>query len=359
MVRFRTFHGLPLLVAIVLMMPALVGADPVSDPGQTSLERDCLPHPPIVITEDEGPEGFVLYQDPMSGLAIYRPGSGVVAGGGTPEDPYLIHGWCIDRGDWPEELPAEGISIKETRAHVVVRNVLVSSFAAGTGIRIHDAANVVVENSVIRDNEVGITVIGDMTEPHGPVTLQANKIFENTRYGVYVAASRVSIQGNEFAQNIGGVFFDSDSAETHLQGNRVEDNRFVGNTFGFGDYARHKTPILHNAFINNRIALAIHGEADVRHNVLEGNEDGAALLGGGAFQQNNLDDGQRVRVFLDGVALQENWWGHPSGPGGGLPDACTGTTADGEGAQIARWSLEPICFDPWSAAPHTDAGPRP
>jgi hypothetical protein len=55
------------------------------------LSGDCPSHPPIETIEDEGPNGFAL-ANVEGAAAVPRPGSGVLAGTGTADDPYLIQG---------------------------------------------------------------------------------------------------------------------------------------------------------------------------------------------------------------------------------------------------------------------------
>jgi hypothetical protein len=48
---------------------------------------------------EQGRNGFV-WDGPVTGDQVYRPGSGVVAGYGTAANPYVIEGWCISGADW-------------------------------------------------------------------------------------------------------------------------------------------------------------------------------------------------------------------------------------------------------------------
>jgi len=55
------------------------------------------------------------------------------------------------------------------------------------------------------------------------------------------------------------------------------------------------------------------------------------------------------------VDATDNWWGHETGPSGGTTDACTSTTADGQGDAITTSNAE-VCFAPWRTSPNPDAG---
>ncbi len=91
--------------------------------------------PPIYITSDSD----------------FVPENGVVAGSGTPDDPYVIEGWEINA------TLSNGIDIRNTRSYVVIRNCLVFSNATGCAcVFLQNASNVRVENCTFLGGAYGI-----------------------------------------------------------------------------------------------------------------------------------------------------------------------------------------------------------
>ena len=80
---------------------------------------------------------------------------GVVSGSGTESDPYVISGWeiCFFTG--------AGISIQDTTAHLVIRDVHINSTDEGMlqpAISLWNVSNATVENSLINWTTDGIVV---------------------------------------------------------------------------------------------------------------------------------------------------------------------------------------------------------
>lgn len=221
------------------------GTVPTADPEPAP--AGCLPHPPIRITQDAGPQGFVL----VPGTQTYRPGSGVVDGSGTAEDPYVIAGWCIDGEFWDAFLPPflfpDGIRIQGTTAHVVVRDVWVARHDLH-GIRVEDARHVAVENtSALANGDTGVDIAGS-----DDVRLTGLDITDNGRSGVTIRDSnKTRVERSHIARHgLDGVFVTGSSGtwvnDTHLHRNerygvqvngssqfhltdsQVEDNGIVG-----------------------------------------------------------------------------------------------------------------------------------
>ncbi|MBP1912035.1 right-handed parallel beta-helix repeat-containing protein [Thermococcus stetteri] len=83
-------------------------------------------HDPVEITGDEG----------------FLTSDIVVGGNGTPENPYIIANWIINAtGSWV------GISIKNTRAYFVIRNVTI--YGSNYGVYLENVSNFIIENSRI------------------------------------------------------------------------------------------------------------------------------------------------------------------------------------------------------------------
>jgi len=131
------------------------------------------------------------------------------------------------------------------------------------------------------------------------------------------------------------------------------------------------------------ISLSIDNESEVSisHNVLAGAVDGITTRGGlldnstATIEDNQIHEND-YGIYLESVAGDSivlinsnrlagnddyglyvedsavivdatyNWWGHPSGPSGGVSDPVTETIANGTGAAVS----ENVHFDPWMTA---------
>ncbi|MEA2626349.1 MAG: hypothetical protein QOD06_2394 [Candidatus Binatota bacterium] len=85
-----------------------------------------------------------------SDAAFLTPLSGVVRGSGSAADPYVIEGWDIVGY-------SGGIYVAHTRAHLVIR---ANRIVGGTdyGISLDDVDNVTVEENVLSDDKLGVSV---------------------------------------------------------------------------------------------------------------------------------------------------------------------------------------------------------
>jgi nitrous oxidase accessory protein NosD len=245
-------------------------------------------HPPIQITADEGPGGFVLATVPITGTPIYRPGSGVVAGTGTADDPYIIEGWAIDARAWPAGQIA--LQIRNTNAHVVIRG---NDLAADQqSVLIDAAANVRFEENRLQSDRSALDIRGS-----DRVHVSGNR-FVGTPSGVLVIAStNTTVEHNGFqdgvehpitvenAQNVlvagnaGHVSATAivATASSHL---RILDNAFhLERNFGVSLFQPEDAVVAGNTFIGGYGGIWAESGSAVR---IEGNtlrnETGYALL---------------------------------------------------------------------------------
>src|SRR3972149_5619894 len=98
--RGRSLFAVSVLLAGILAVPAAIL---LVDLDRTEASSHFRPHGPILIDEED---------------RCKRP-NGVVSGRGTPADPYVIASWDIST------TTADGILIRNTQAHFVIRDVLV------------------------------------------------------------------------------------------------------------------------------------------------------------------------------------------------------------------------------------------
>ncbi len=234
------------LIGAMLLLGSPGAADLLADHASSgaTASAGCQVHPPILIVGDEGPLGLTA-TDPITGETGPRPASGVVAGSGTPEDPYVIQGWCIQSGlpslaAAPILPPPDGITIQDTTAHLTIQENVVVGWR--DGIHLEGADNVAIQANRIEDpGNVGIHVAGSET-----VTIQGNELsggaygiigqdttnlqvrentITNPNYGISVIeVANVEISGNEVANDgpSNMAIQANDAAETLVEDNVVD-----------------------------------------------------------------------------------------------------------------------------------------
>jgi len=129
--------------------------------------------------------------------------NGVVAGCGSPENPYIIEGWRIvaQRADF-------GISIERTTRFFLIRNCIVIG-GSGAAIRLNSLSNGAVQSCQLLRSERGI-----LLENASRVTISGNYIAENRRGALPTLGS----WGNIFTANIfiaNGHAAEDPNAENH------------------------------------------------------------------------------------------------------------------------------------------------
>lgn len=192
-----------LLVLAVLMTTA----------WPATAKTQAAPFTEIVIIGDVGPTGFVLAMHPLTHEPIYRPGSGVTAGRGTAEDPYVIDAPSVSR-----------IHLAQTRAHVMIRQANVASANArpldAAGIRLEDAQHVRVEHSSV----VGLPAI--VIERSANVSVVGSTLASAEEDGELIVAldsTDVLVHANAFRKTWDHAFSGKQLARVDLAG-----NSFVG-----------------------------------------------------------------------------------------------------------------------------------
>jgi parallel beta-helix repeat protein len=145
--------------------------------------------------------------------------NGVTGGSGTELDPYVIEGWEIEAGK------VSGITIRETSAHFVIRDVLVhSSEMTYYGISLRNLVNGCVQKSNLTENWKGLNV-----RESGSVDITGNDITYNNE-GVYIRDSTdITIEGNIVSNNLpyNGLAVILSSNVT-IQANTVSQNNWAG-----------------------------------------------------------------------------------------------------------------------------------
>ncbi len=262
-----------LILGVVLLGVAVAGVSTVVAEDTPAIDcGDHAHHDRIQINEDHGPQGFT-WTNASSGQTEYRPGSGVVAGEGTLQDPFVISGWCIGA---PQDSTEHGLHIDGTTAAVVVRDNVVTGSGPGdeqAAIRIENAADVVVEENLVAWAQYGIGA----TFSQG-VVIKDNVVLENHGFGVWLGqSSQALVENNLVAENDQGISA-GDGDEYQIISNTVRDN-FAGITTVFSD------------------------NATIKDNQVSGNTDGIVAWNadGVRVENNDVLDHSGTAVAFDGA----------------------------------------------------------
>ncbi len=84
--------------------------------------------------------------------ADFTPANGVVAGSGTPDDPYVIAGWKIDMADAPFAIHIRGVS-----RPFVIRDVEICG-AKVAAIKVETAGNGRIEDVILAGSPTGLLI---------------------------------------------------------------------------------------------------------------------------------------------------------------------------------------------------------
>src|SRR2546425_305152 len=159
--------GAAFAVVIVLGSPS-IASTPVTPAILT-------PHAPIVIDGDDN----------------FTAPNGVTTGTGGAADPYVIEGWLIDA------TSSNGITIRQTRAHLVIRNLTIeANFPTYWGIYFDFASNATVQNVSTR-GKAGVYIWSSSN-----ITVQDSAIDGQTGVALY-SSSLITIKGNRIGKGEG------------------------------------------------------------------------------------------------------------------------------------------------------------
>ncbi|MCK4456214.1 MAG: right-handed parallel beta-helix repeat-containing protein [Thermoplasmata archaeon] len=215
----RRFRAISLALCLqLLLVQVLISEMPESASALT-------PHSPIYI---DGNSGFTAP-------------NGVVSGNGAWDDPFIIEGWEIDA------FNAQGIEVRNTDAHFIVRDVSVHSGSFFyNGIYFSNVLNASVGNGTFTSNFNGLFV-----EQSSNVSIKGNNISTNQNFGVFfldvdnctieynnvtshgfsgiasVLSTDIVVKGNNISDNSEGIGFQDSSGY-------VIDNNITGNGDGIG-----------------------------------------------------------------------------------------------------------------------------
>jgi len=168
----KRYGGYFAVAALIIVGMLLLARAPVQTYGPAASSAAILiPSSHILIVGDEN----------------FTSANGVASGNGTPSNPYVIEGLSIDFE------PGDGISIRKTSAHFVIRDVEVRN--SSSGIVLYNVTNGRIENSVLKNNSFGVHLRGCFD------CVVVNNTFINNYYGIFLWQCDVDDTGNEFINN--------------------------------------------------------------------------------------------------------------------------------------------------------------
>jgi parallel beta-helix repeat protein len=166
-----------------------------------SVSDSLTPHEPILIDKD----------------ANFTFANGVTNGSGTVSDPYVIEGWDINASE------GHGISIRNTEAHFVIRNVLVHDGypEKNDGILLFNVKNGKVENVTALKNYNGLALRYSCKN-----IVQANNVSNNRWYGISLdkQSCNNTMSFNMVINNTDGIRLEELSSNNIILENNVSKN---------------------------------------------------------------------------------------------------------------------------------------
>ena len=253
--RTGGFKGaLPSILTVTSLMALAISLLPVS--LSFAAPEGLTPRPPIYI----------------DGNAGFTPANGVVAGSGTAGDPYIMESWDINARE------ANGIEIKNTSAHFIIRNCSVHGVGTYFGIYFYNVKNGKIKNVVSDNNFHGIRFYDSSNN------LIQNCVSENNvGKGIWLWYSPNNFVENCIARN-------NNYEDIHLwnsDNNRVEDCTFESNDHGVTIY-RSKNNVITNCNVRtNNFGVYIQSSNSnvVTDCIIENNNFGIAIV---STSNNNL-----------------------------------------------------------------------
>lgn len=218
----------------------------------------------------------------------------------------------------------------DTQGQVLVTSNTVVD-CGNTAIAVRAAGALVAGNVVAGSSSHGIEVRDSSAiEVRDNEASQNGRIIAGMRFGSGIQVFNVPlavVENNVSSNNVhSGITVRRSSNQTSLLGNDIQGNGLFGLEL-MGDQGMADVQVEDNQVVTNPTGIYVEAEvsgAILRNNEIEGN-------GAGVVSEQDLVD------------ARENWWGEPSGPGGGVADPVTGAMAQGSGDTVS----ENVRFDPW------------
>ena len=175
--------------------------------------------------------------------------------------------------------------------------------------------------------------------------VSANTISNTTYEGIQVFAP-ATITGNEISECYHGIQIRNHATGTIIEWNNIHDNTYHGIEIPNSSETEPDVTgvtITNNTFANNGYTGITVGGGDdgsginIQYNSFKGN----VYFG----VESKIDAGESSSLYVNAI---NNWWGHPSGPGGiGGRWNAAGTKIIGKGDAVSLW----VNWDPWLSQP--------
>lgn len=244
----------------------------------------------------------------ISGDTAFTTANGVTGGKGTLAEPFIIEGWDI------VAATTHGISIQNTNAYFIIRNVRVHSSGSNYNGLFLGSAN----NGAVLDVEVTGNYRGVFVWMSNRVTVWGGNATSNTREGISILSSSYTTVAGWNASGNGrdGIRVFSSSLVT-IAGNAVSSN--LGGGISLYD-SYNVTLAVNNVTVNNQFAVALSLSADnlIYHN----NFAGVGIL---AF-----DDLANVNSWDAAYPSGGNYWSNYNG-----------TDTNGDGIGDTSYTIDP------------------
>jgi parallel beta-helix repeat protein len=180
---------------------------------------------PMVLFNDTWAFLELVAHDPIliDGNAEFTDANGVVAGGGTESDPYVIVGWDVSAST------ANGIEIRNTDAHFIIRDCYIHDGLSQIGIYLSNCVNGTLEDNTCLNNAKGVYLLSSSNN-----TFSNNTCISNNGYGICLdLGSGNRIWNNTFCYNNGA----GDSYDpAHVQALDSSSGTWWNSTDGHGNY---------------------------------------------------------------------------------------------------------------------------
>lgn len=202
-----------------------------SNPSQTPPDHDTL--------QNSTGSGTIHINTDMAWIDAKL--AGIVTGGGTYSDPFVIEDLVIDAGG-----SGSGILIENSFVYARIENCTI--YNGDTGISLFNSAN----NLILRNN-VNNTNFGIRLRNSGNFTILGNKAYNNEYYGIsLVSSSEINVIGNIVHHNNYAGIHVEESSGINISGNTANHNNYFDWSMGIVLTSSNHTTVSGNTLSYNR-----------------------------------------------------------------------------------------------------------
>lgn len=195
--------------------------------------------------------------------------AGIVTGGGSYSDPFVIENLIIDAGGW-----GSGILIENSFLYVRIENCTI--YNGDTGISIFNSVNNFILRNYVHDNNFGIRVRNSIN-----FTIMGNNAYSNEYYGISMGfSSGINVIGNDVNNNYYAGIHLEESSDINVSGNTANHNNYFDWSMGITVTSCNNTIVSRNRLSDNRqsgIILYSSVNNTIQFNVIEQSDIGIYL----------------------------------------------------------------------------------